>query len=137
MRGSRKFCQRGSNFDNVFLYLFLVDEVLEDQNTTLSGGGSKYHSRRAIIGPPAKHLRWRAADGPTLNAGLVASRFFQGIWTRIAEKPYIFAIFQGGLDPLSPPPPPLDPHMQPFYFTICSAQTDQRLCCSPFLKCHI
>ena len=26
MRGSRKFCQRGSNFDKVFLLLFLVDE---------------------------------------------------------------------------------------------------------------
>ena len=33
MRGSRKFCQRGSNFDNVFL----VDEGREDQNTTISG----------------------------------------------------------------------------------------------------
>ena len=29
---------------------------------------------------------------------------FQGIWTSIAKKPYIFVIFQGGggLDPLSP-----------------------------------
>ena len=37
MRGSRKFCWRLSNFDNVFL----VD--------------SKHHYKRAIIGPPAKH----------------------------------------------------------------------------------
>ena len=28
--------------------------------------------------------------------------------TNIAKKPYIFVIFQGGPDPLSPP---LDPHM--------------------------
>ena len=65
MRGSRKFYQRGSNFNNVF---FLVDKEGE--------GGSKYHYKRAIIGPPAKrHLmafRWRADDDPTLNAGLVA-----------------------------------------------------------------
>ena len=30
MRGSRNCCQRGSNFDNVFL----VDERRDDQNTT-------------------------------------------------------------------------------------------------------
>ena len=30
-------------------------------------------------------LRWRADDGPTLNAGLV----LQGIRTSIAKKPYI------------------------------------------------
>ena len=46
-------------------------------------------------------FRWRADDGSTLNAGLVA---FQGFWTSIAKKPYIFVIFQrgGGPDPLSP-----------------------------------
>ena len=37
MRGSRNFCQRGSNFDNVFfLLLFLVDERRDDQNSTKS-----------------------------------------------------------------------------------------------------
>ena len=33
MRGSRKFCQRGSKF-NVF---FLVDEGIEDPNTAMNG----------------------------------------------------------------------------------------------------
>ena len=44
MRGSRKFCQRGSNFDFfifVFVYFFLfffsVNAGREDPNTTLSG----------------------------------------------------------------------------------------------------
>ena len=64
MRGSRKFCQRGSNSDNVFI---LVNEGRVDP---------KYHLKRAILGPPAKrHLmafRWRADDGPTLNSGMVA-----------------------------------------------------------------
>ena len=32
MRGSRKVCQRGSDFDNVFL----VDEGREDSNTTIN-----------------------------------------------------------------------------------------------------
>ena len=41
-------------------------------------------------------FRWRAdAVGPSLNARMVAV-IFQGIRTRVAEKPYIFAIFQGG-----------------------------------------
>ena len=87
MRGSRKFCQRGSNFDNIF---FPVGR--EDPN--------KYHYKRAIIGLPAA-FRWCADAGPTLNAGLVAA-FFQGIQTCIARKPYIFVIFQGGPDPLTP-----------------------------------
>ena len=42
MRGSRKFCQSGSNFDNVFFCFVLVDEERED--------------KRAIIGPPAKRI---------------------------------------------------------------------------------
>ena len=54
-------------------------------------------------------FRWRADDGPTLNAGLVAA-IFQGIRTYIARKTCIFVIFQGGGS--GPPvPPPLDPHM--------------------------
>ena len=58
-----------------------------------------------INGPPAKrHLN----DVPTLNAGLVAV-IFQGIRTSIAKEPYIFVIFQGGPNPLSPSP--LDPRM--------------------------
>ena len=52
-------------------------------------------------------FRWRADDGPTLNAGLVAA-IFQGIRTCIGRKPYIFEIFQGGPDPLFPP---LDLHI--------------------------
>ena len=46
-------------------------------------------------------FRWRADDGPTLNAGLVAA-IFQGIRTCIAREPYIFVIFRGVRTP-SPP----------------------------------
>ena len=42
------------------VYVFLL---LEER-------GSKYHYKRAIIGPPSKPFRWRADGGPTLNAGL-------------------------------------------------------------------
>ena len=64
MRGSRKFCQRGSNIDNLF---FLFDEGRNDKNTTISGPSSA-RQRNAI----KMAFRWRADDGPTLNAGLVA-----------------------------------------------------------------
>ena len=55
MRGSRKFCQRGSNFDNVFLK---VDEGREDPSPTLSGPSSA----RQRTG-----INWRFAGMP-MNA---------------------------------------------------------------------
>ena len=63
MRGSRKFCQSGSKFDN----FFLVDEGIEDLNTAINEPSSA-RQRNAI----EMTFRWRADDGPTLNAGLVA-----------------------------------------------------------------
>ena len=43
-------------------------------------------------------VRWRADDGPKLNAGSVALLFLMDLDQnfRIAKKPYIFVIFQGG-----------------------------------------
>ena len=79
MHRSRKFCQRGSNFDSFFLVY----------------KGSEYHYRQAII------CQW----WPNIECWLGSFVIFQGIWTSIAKKPYIFVIFQGGPDPLSPPPP--------------------------------
>ena len=69
MRGPRKFSQRGPNlFDNVFIYfIFLVNEGIDDPNAILSGPSSA-RQRNAI----SMAFRWRADDGPTLNAGLVA-----------------------------------------------------------------
>ena len=49
-------------------------------------GWEKYHSKRAINGPPAKRI----------ECWLGSLMIFQVIWTRIAKKPYIFVIFQGG-----------------------------------------
>ena len=59
MRGSRK----GSNFDN----FFLIDDGREDPNTTICGS-SLARQRNTI----KMAFRWRAADAPTSNAGLVA-----------------------------------------------------------------
>ena len=63
MRGSRKFCQRGPNFDRVF-FLFFINKGRGDPNTTIKG---------AIIGPPAN-----ANNDQKVNAGLVALWFFRG-----------------------------------------------------------
>ena len=58
-----KVLQRGPNLTTLFSFFLLKRD-------------DAYHYKRAIIGPPSKrHLngvRWRADDGPTLNAGLAA-----------------------------------------------------------------
>ena len=117
-------------------------------------GGSKYHYKRAIIGPPAKrhlngvsHACWW---WPNIECWLGGFVVFQGIWTRIAKKPYIFCDFSGGGS--RPHVPPLDPHMRPIYFRAlndkaitmldgkgsrwsgciwCLAHSSSRWCCSP------
>ena len=72
MRGSRKFCQRGSS-DNVFL------NSREDPNTTISEPTS-IRKRNAI----KMAFRWRADDGQALNAGLVAVIFpISPLWIHV------------------------------------------------------
>ena len=53
-------------------------------------------------------FRWRADDGPKLNAGLVALWFFSGSGPVLLRNPTFLWFFRGVSDPLSPP---LDPHM--------------------------
>ena len=68
MRGSRVYCQRGSYQIRVFflflllLLLFLIHVGREDPNTITSGPSSARQ----------KSFCWRANDGQTLNAVLVA-----------------------------------------------------------------
>ena len=60
----------GATFFILFFYLFktfFVDEGREDPNTTKSGSSAARQRNAIKIG-----IRWRADDGPTLNAGLVA-----------------------------------------------------------------
>ena len=108
MHRSRKFHQRGSNSDSASSF-FVVDEGIDDQNTT--------KSRAIIVSPAKRHLngvslagRWRPINECWLGSFVI----FQGIRTSIAKKPYIFVIFQGGLDPYSP----LDPRMG-YFIHIC------------------
>ena len=64
MHGSRGFCQRGSNFDNIFF-------SWEDPNTTKSRPPLA-HQRNTI----KMVFRWRAVVDPTLNAGLDTASWF-------------------------------------------------------------
>ena len=66
MRGSRKFCQSGSKFDNVFLFC-LFDEGIVDPNANINGTSSA-RQRHAIL----MAFRLRADGCLTLNAGFVA-----------------------------------------------------------------
>ena len=76
MRGSRKFYQRESKFDSVFFVFFVFFFVF-----FFFGGGGLLMSGGRIKMPllaghhrPASEMAflWRADDGSTLNAGLVA-----------------------------------------------------------------
>ena len=57
MRGSRKFCQRGSNFDNVFFCCFYFNEGRKDPNKTFN-----WLSTAASEMP----FKWRFAGGPMI-----------------------------------------------------------------------
>ena len=79
-----------------FLFFFSVDEWREYPNTTKTGPSSA-RQRNAFV------FRWRADDGPTLNAGLIA------LWRFKESEPVrnpILIFFSGG-DPL----PPGHPHL--------------------------
>ena len=66
MRGSRKFYQRWSKFDNVFFFFFFffVDERRKDQILLLAG-------HYGLASETPFQILWRADDGPTFT-GLVA-----------------------------------------------------------------
>ena len=107
MRGSRKFCQRGSKFNNVPLFSPFF--------SWWGDRGSKYHYKSAIIDTPAKrHLgfHWLANDGPTLNADFVALWFFRVSRPVLQRNPIFLWFFRRGGVWTPCPPPPLDPPME-------------------------
>ena len=61
------FVRGGSNFDVFFFVFFKFDEGRKDQNTTISGPPLARQQNTILMA-----FRWRANDGHTLNAGLVA-----------------------------------------------------------------
>ena len=79
MCGPIKFCQRGSISE-----VFLVDEGEESRP-------SSARQRNAI----KMAFRWRADEGSTLNAGLVALGFFRGSGPILLRKPIALGFFRG------------------------------------------
>ena len=73
------FNMRGSKFDNVFFSWW-------------GDRGSKYRFNWAN----KMAFRWRADDGPSLNAGLVALRFCRGSAPVLQRNPIFFLFFRGG-----------------------------------------
>ena len=74
MRGSRKFCQRGSDSDNILIALKIV--LPNAKSVALNVGHHQPASETflwlADDGPTLMVFRWRADDDPTLIAGVVA-----------------------------------------------------------------
>ena len=89
MWGSRKFCQRWSNFD-CFFFCFVVFAWWGER-------GSKYYFKGDILHPPAKCWWW-----PSIECWLDTIVIFQEIRTNTAKKPHIFVIFQRGSGPRLP-----------------------------------
>ena len=100
MRRSRKFCQRGSNFHNVYCCCYF---------SWWGEEGSKCHHKRAIICPPLKrHLNGVSLAcrcWSNIECWLGSFVIFQGIPASFAKKSNIFVIFYGGS---GHPVPPLD-----------------------------
>ena len=91
MRGSKKFCQRGTKFDNFFFsILFLAHEGREDPNATVSVPPSARQGNAIEMA-----FCWRANDGPTLNAGFVALWFFSVSEQILFRNPIFLWFFRG------------------------------------------
>ena len=92
-------CQRGSNSDNVFFQVFF--SLMREERIQIS---LKVDHHQLTSKTPFK---WRLAGRPMMaqhQCWLGSFVNFQGIRTSIAKKHYIFVIFQGCPDPLSPHP---------------------------------
>ena len=100
MRVSRKFSQRGSNSDNVFL----ADERRDDPKSTKSGPSSALQRNAIYLNGVSLAGRW----WPNIECSIGSLVVLQG--TSIAKTPIFFVIFQGG-GGSGPPVPPPDPHM--------------------------
>ena len=110
MRRSTKFCQRGSNFDRVFL-------LMRGERTQIRQYAGQHWLAKEM------QLRWRADDGPTLNAGLVVLCFFRGFGPVLLY----FYDFSG----LSGPP------VSPSGFTHGNRQTIEEIyICKPSQPCN-
>ena len=101
MRGSRKFCQKGSN---IFLFLFLIRG--KRIQIALKAGHHRHLNGGSLAG-----RRW-----PNIECWFGSFVIFQRIRTSMAKKPYIFVIVQvcvwGGGSDCSTVKPVLSGHLK-------------------------
>ena len=106
--GSRKFCQRASNFDNVFFFFSFFFNLI--------WWGEAGHQRPGSETP----FIWRFAGGPMTVQHWMLDWYcdfvnLRGSGPILLRNPIFLQFFRG--DPL--PPPPLDPHRS-CYSDLCS-----------------
>ena len=93
MRGSKNFVRGGQTLTTFFFFFFFFFKLMRDGRikTPLYAGHHRPASETPLNGD-----RWRADDGPTLNAGLVASQFFRGSGPKLLRNPIFLRFFRGG-----------------------------------------
>ena len=106
---SESFVRGGSNFDNGFFCCCCCFQLMRGGRE----GGSKYHFKRAAIGPPAKR-HWNGISlacrwWPNIQCCLGSFVIFRGSGPLLQRNLYFCYISRGVS---GPPVPPLDPRMQ-------------------------
>ena len=91
MRGFSKFCQRGPTL--WFFFLLMMGEWIQ-----IPLWAGHHQSASGHLNGVSLAGRW----WPNIERWLGSFVIFQGYLTSIAKIPYMFAIFEGGPDPLSP-----------------------------------
>ena len=112
-------------------FFFKVYEGRKDPNTTISVPSWACQQNAIYMA-----FCWRANDGPTLNAGLVALWIFRGSGSVLLRNPIFLWFFKGGANPMSPS---LDPCMLGINVTCCWStyySTVQETACTGYYICH-
>ena len=94
MRGSKKVLSEGVQLFLPFFKLMRGERIQLPLKAGHHRPASKTQFKRRFAGGPM------VAQNEYWICGFV---IFQGIFTSIAKKPYIFVIYQGGMDPGPPP----------------------------------
>ena len=105
-----KFCQRGSNSDNVFFFVVFFFSFFSSWRENGSKVPLRAGHHRPTSETPLNGVSLACRWWPNIEFWLGSFVIFQGIWASIAKKPIFLWFFTGVSGPHAPPPP-LDPPM--------------------------